>query len=153
MATRVARTPATVISGDVRTPDVRFAAFIMPSKYHLVCDITSLADLSDSSKSLSIFIEVLNESTGLWEVMGGTHWRGGTGVEKDGITPRPAPANFRMQTWRLAGDGTLIDMLANKRVRLWATSPAIEPDSGDLLYPGTTGPVTVRLSLADERAS
>lgn len=139
--------PPTVVSGAVRSPDARLPARADLSRYTLTCTVTSAPDITDSSKSLSVFIERLDEGTGLWVVEGGAHWRGGT-LNKDG-TPLSV---VTLRTWSTSG-GAVVDSLKGSRVRLWANTPAIDPQSGDVLWAGTTGPVTVSATIADERAN
>ncbi len=142
-----ARLAARVVNGSIVSPDVRLSPFVVASHYFVVCTITNAADLVDESKSASFFIEALDDVSGLWQCAGGAHFRG------SGDALRPAAAVIRMKTGRTAPDGTKRDLLAGKRVRFRAESPAIEYDTGAPLFPGTTGPVTVSLALEDERAS
>lgn len=142
-----ARIAPRVVNGTVTSPDVRLPAFVEASHYFVVCTITNVADLINPVKSASFFIEWLDEAAGVWRCGGGAHFLGSS----DPL--RPAPADIRMKTGRVAPDGTKREMFANKRVRFRATSPATDYDTGDPLFPETTGPVSVSLSLEDERAT
>ena len=82
--------------------------------------------------------------------MGGAHWRGGMRLDKSGNPVTPS-STITLTTWRTGADGTINDLLSGKRVRIRAHSPAIEPDLGTELFPGTTGPITIRFSISDNR--
>lgn len=136
--------PPTVINGTVTSPDARFPNRADLSRYTLECTVTSVADLTDPTKSCSVFIEYMDDA-GVWRSGGGSHWAGGDATH-------PANAVFTVRSWEQTG-GTVKDTLKGKRVRIKATAPASDYETGLPLWEGTTGPVTVSAQIVDERSN
>lgn len=142
--------PARNVNGELTSPDVRFPARIDASRYTLQVSIEAPTSWADVTKSLSVFIEWLDEAAATWVIWGGGHWRGGVN-SKSPLTPRDT---FTVRTWEQdVKTGVVTDRLNGKRVRLRAVSPAIDPDTGQALFPGTSGPVRASVQILDERAT
>lgn len=139
------------VNGEFISPNVRLSAFGDTSRYTLEFTIVNAADLTNTAKSASVYIEYLNEITQVWMVGCGGHWRGGSGINKLGAPVTPGPV-FTMGSWVTLADGTLLDPLRGALVRIRATTPAEDP-SGNAVYPGTSGAVRVSASILDERAA
>ena len=150
MATR-ATVAARNVNGEYISPDARLSAFGDTSRYTLEFTIENAADLTNVNKSLSIYIEYLDETSQVWLIGCGAHWKGGSGTDKLGAPVTPGPV-FTMGSWTTLADDTLLDPLRGARVRLRATTPAEDPN-GNAIYPGTSGVVRVSARILDERAS
>lgn len=139
-----------VTTGKVEGREV-FAESRVPSTgasyYAAICTLLDPADLIDPTKSVSVFIEVWSDKLQDWECAGGAHWGGGTAI-------RPADDYFALDRSgaRDARTGETIDLFKGRRMRLRIESPAIDYDSGKLIWEECpTGGVSVRAVLADER--
>lgn len=137
------------VNGEFISPDARLSAFGDTSRYTLECTVENAAQVTDPTKSASVFIEWLDEVAGVWRCGGGAHWRGFAGLDKNGNPNKPV---FTVRSWVQNSDGTMVDSLRGNRVRIRVTTPASDFE-GTPLFPGTSGTVRLSAQILDERAS